>query len=44
MWNHNYWNRPRILPKIIFGKIELKFTSIPLINIDWRPAKEPYDI
>ena len=44
-WNENYWERPRLLPKLIFGK---KMSSEQLfprwINIDWHPAKEPYDI
>jgi hypothetical protein len=41
-WNQNYWNRPRIYPKLIFGwKDRYK---IPWINIDWNPASEPYDI
>ena len=40
-WNHNYWNRPRILPKPIIGTMFYRF---PLINFDWHPAKEPYDI
>jgi len=35
VWVHNYWNRPRILPKIIFG--------IPP-GIDVRPALIPFDI
>ena len=39
-WRQNYWNRPRILPKLIFGFIQ----DIPWFNIDWLPAKEPYDI
>jgi len=45
-WKQNYWNRPRILPKFIFGEIEIigRFFTIPWINIDWNPAKEPYDI
>ena len=46
-WNQNYWNRPRIFPKLIFGKIRTSSTYIPhilWINIDWNPAKEPYDI
>ena len=34
-WNSNYWNRPRLLPKLIYGRLG--------INIDWNPAKEPYD-
>ena len=33
-WENNYWGRPRVLPKIIFG--------IPFINIDRHPAKQPY--
>lgn len=35
VWVHNYWNRPRILPKIIFG--------IPP-GIDVRPSLLPFDI
>ena len=46
-WIGNYWNRPRILPKLILGE---KFTVFPLpiinilnlrFNIDSRPAKKP---
>jgi len=40
----NYWNRPRILPKLIFGVIEIGSIWLPWINIDWRPALRPYDI
>jgi len=47
-WDGNYWNRSRIFPFIILGfKLIniLKFTFyIPSIDIDWRPAQEPYDI
>ena len=43
-WKQNYWDRPRILPKLIFGTIKIGSIWIPWINIDWRPAKEPYDI
>ena len=32
-WYNNYWNRPRVLPKIILG--------FPYINFDWHPAKHP---
>jgi hypothetical protein len=39
-WYHNYWNRPRLLPYLIFTDV-LKF---PLVQFDWRPAKKPYDI
>ena len=44
-WYKNYWNRPRLLPKLIFGrKTIMGFQFFPWFNIDWRPAKEPYDI
>jgi len=43
IWKQNYWNRPRILPKLIFGRIII-YTLVTWINIDWTPAKEPYDI
>ena len=39
-WNGNYWNRPRIFPKPIFGLNGLK----PEIDFDKHPASEPYDI
>ncbi len=44
-WNGNFWNRPRLLPVLIWG-----FKTTPLLrlrrslDIDWRPAQEPYDI
>jgi len=49
LWEGNYWGRSRSLPKVIFGffKIisELRYWGIPTkIQIDWHPAKEPYDI
>ena len=47
-WYQNYWNEPRILPKLIFGVIFLSFIYIPILipwfNIDLRPARKPYDI
>jgi parallel beta-helix repeat protein len=42
-WNSNYWSRPRIFPKIIPGETERTLFD-KRINIDWRPAKTPYDI
>jgi len=39
-WDSNYWGRPRILPKPIFGIMGI----IPWVNFDWNPASEPYDI
>jgi len=45
-WNSNYWDRPLLLPKLIFGKISWKRSEfyIPWINFDRNPAKQPYDI
>ena len=44
-WNHNYWSRPRILPKNIFGLMGMfEYLVFPWFNFDWFPAKEPYDI
>ncbi len=42
-WIGNYWNRPRILPKIILGRTEKVF-PIPIINLDFNPAKIPNKI
>lgn len=44
LWDRNYWNRPRILPYIIFGKAIFKNYEIPWLNVDWHPALKPYDI
>jgi len=33
-WLHNYWDRPRLLPKPIFG-------YLPFVQFDWRPALLP---
>jgi len=43
-WYQNFWNAPRKLPKLIFGKVKLFFITIPWFNIDWFPAKAPYEI
>jgi parallel beta-helix repeat protein len=43
IWNGNYWNRPRILPKIILGETA-KILFDLRINFDWHPALKPYDI
>ena len=37
-WKGNYWDRPRLFPKLIFGKIKIGFKEINWFNIDWRPA------
>ena len=40
IWNNNYWNRPRFLPKLIFGKIDSKLR----IEVDWHPRLLPNNI
>ena len=43
-WDSNFWNRPRILPKSIFGiKKEFIFFA-PTIEYDWNPLYEPYNL
>lgn len=44
-WRQNYWSRPRFLPKLIVGTIEIKESSklIVWFNVDWRPAFKPFD-
>jgi len=45
-WQQNYWNRSRLLPKLIPGQFGgmLVHKRIPFVNFDWKPAQEPYDI
>ena len=44
-WDGNYWNRPRILPKPIFGWLYYMPPSKQLmVEYDMNPASEPYDI
>ena len=43
-WRNNYWNRPRMLPKFIFGFLWSYPLLVPWFEIDWHPAQEPYDI
>jgi len=47
LWEGNYWDRPRLFPKLIFGYISINlplFHHIKWINIDRHPAKMPYTI
>ena len=39
IWDHNYWNEARNLPKAIHGK----FNFIPWLNFDWHPESQPYN-
>jgi parallel beta-helix repeat protein len=45
-WDKNFWGKPRNLPKIIFGlKMIGNYFGIPYrFDVDWHPAKEPYEI
>ena len=38
VWNENYWDAPRLLPYKIPGFFKFR------CQVDWHPAKEPYDI
>ena len=46
-YNHNYWNRPRVFPKFIFGCLKgknvLPIVPIPcfITGVDWNPARRP---
>jgi nitrous oxidase accessory protein len=43
--NGNYWNRPRLLPKILLGYRIINEDKVSLtLFVDWRPALKPYDI
>ena len=44
IWLRNYWNRPRIIPKVIFGRGGKWITLFPRINIDILPRLLPYKI
>jgi len=43
-WMSNYWERPRLLPYPIFGKMKLGNITIPWMNFDWHPALKPHDV
>jgi parallel beta-helix repeat protein len=44
VWDSNYWNRPRLLPKPIFGFEKHEGLWFPSINYDYNPALVPNDI
>jgi len=43
-WEGNYWNRFRILPKPIFGRMGIIFNLILWVNFDLKPARYPNEI
>jgi parallel beta-helix repeat protein len=54
IWKNNYWGKPRIFPKPIFGLKQTRFYYptpfgtlwffIPWFRFDWCPARQPYNI
>jgi parallel beta-helix repeat protein len=42
IFDGNYWDRSRILPKLIWGSNIV--VRIPKFVVDWHPAQEPYNI
>lgn len=46
-WDENYWNGPRLLPKPIFGLLQLGYYAFDIpnfVNFDWHPAQKLYEI
>jgi parallel beta-helix repeat protein len=48
-WHGNYWNKSRILPRPIIGRLQRKgelqgYSWLPWLKFDWKPAIMPYDI
>ena len=41
-WNNNYWNRPRLMPKVIYSYVLVGSIFIPyfIADIDPRPARK----
>jgi len=45
-WNHNYWGRSKVLPKLILGGKTISPIGgyvLPWLEIDWHPAQQPFD-
>ena len=43
-WDENYWGRPRLLPKLIFGIQNNQDEWLPFFDIDWHPSFRMYEI
>lgn len=41
LWDANYWEKPRMLPKVIVGRT---IFGLLQVNFDWHPAQELYNI
>ncbi len=44
VWNQDYWGRPGILSKPIFGIKEIEYGYPGFVEFDCYPAQAPYDI
>jgi parallel beta-helix repeat protein len=44
LWNGNYWDQPRMFPKMIPGISLYLLLVFYRFDFDWHPAQEPYDI
>jgi parallel beta-helix repeat protein len=42
-WNRNYWDRPRLAPCLIFGKMKRDDLHTTRVNIDRHPLLRPID-
>jgi len=43
IWNRYYWEQARFIPKIILGRMNVGTKARWRMNVDWCPAKKPYD-
>jgi len=41
-WYQNFWNRPRIFPKLIIGRITQNGAVMLKISFDWNPLLKPF--
>jgi hypothetical protein len=44
LFDHNYWGKSRLLPKIIFGTKTVNDRTRHAIEFDWHPAQQPYAV
>lgn len=42
-WDKNYWDRTRLTPYAILGKIKLENVKFSWVNFDWHPLSQPYE-
>ena len=44
IWHKNFWDRPRLIPKIIHGRVKIGTIGLLKMNFDWRPTLLAYRI